>query len=190
MKSKLSICGLITLLIFFFSYSYAQDWSRTPRVSDTSNHWRKTPKISKYPGSKFGWQKDRGHRRSRSWKHKPRHWKKRIWIFNPVYGRYSGFDNYRYDYGSVQQQVIKWVPSANSEKREPLPEEKKEFTKPQIETVSKELIEAAESADVRFQHNSDGITIIGSEGSFRIDKNVPVRPLITPGGSIKIYSSN
>ena len=82
------------------------------------------------------------------------------------------------------------MPSANYEKREPLPEEKKEFTKPQIETVSEELIEAAESADVRFQHNSDRITIIGSEGSFRIDKNVSVRPLITPGGSIKIYSSN
>lgn len=190
MKSKLSICGLISLLIFFFSYSSAQDWSRIPRKSGTYYHWRKTPKISKYPGSKFGWQKDRGHRRSRSWKHKPKNWKNRIWIYNPVYRRYSGFGNYRYDYGSVQQQVIKWVPSANSEKRESLPEKKKEFTKPQIETVSEELIETAESADASFQHNSDGITIIGSEGSFRVDKNVPVRPLITPGGSIKIYSSN
>ncbi len=190
MKSKLSICGLISLLIFFFSHSYAQDWSRIQRASDTSNHWRKTPKISKYPGSKFGWQKDRGHRRSKSWKHKPKHWKKRIRIYNPVYGRYSGFGNNRHNYGSVQQQVIEWVPSATYEKQESVPEEKKEFKKSQIETVSEELIEAAESADASFQPNSDGITIIGSEGSFRIDKNVPVRPLITPGGSIKIYSSN
>ncbi len=91
---------------------------------------------------------------------------------------------------SVQKQIIELVPAEIYENKEPLPEEKKEFTKPQIETVSEEAIAAAESIDHSFQQESDDITIIGSEGSFRIDKNVQVRSLITQGGSIKIYSSD
>jgi hypothetical protein len=82
------------------------------------------------------------------------------------------------------------VPAESYDSKEPLPEKKKEFTKPQIETVSEEAIAPAESIDQSFQQESNGITIIGSEGSFRMEKDVQVKHLVTQGGSIKIYSSD
>ena len=189
MNFKLSICGLIAIF-FFFSHSYAQDWSRIPRASDTSNYWRKTPQISKYPGSKFRWQKDRRHKRLRSWNHKSKHWNKRTRIYNPIYWRYSGLGSQRLESESVQKQIIELVPAESYNNKEPLPLGKKEFTKPQIETVSEEAMATAESTDQSFQQESDGINIIGSEGSFRIDKHVQVKSLKAPVGSIQIYSSD
>ena len=113
MNFKLLIYSLITMFLFSFGHSFAQDWHRNQRNQDISYHWRKSHKISKYPESIYGWHKDRAYKRTRTWKHKSKHLRKKRRIYNPSYWRYSGVGYPWCRPITVERQIIVVVPLEN-----------------------------------------------------------------------------
>jgi hypothetical protein len=216
MRYKLSIYGVVSIL--FFSLAHAQDWRESPLTSTTSDHWRSLPYTgttseqwrnsslsSKYSESKLRWNKDKWQKSPSYWRNKPyverpvssdrwqNRWDKRKWRYSPLNWRHSGlrYKNTmeKYEGSSDYRQIKIWVPADTKEEKNLILDEKKEYVKPQIETINNETNKGSENASTNAGHTEDYFMLINSKGSFKSEKSVQVRFHVAPGGLMKIYSS-
>jgi hypothetical protein len=109
---------------------------------------------------------------SSSWKNR---WDKRKWRNNPLNWRNSElrYKNTikKYESASISRKVRVWVVSDIESDKTPVSEEKKEYLKPQIETLGEEENFSEEAID-NLEQAANYFVLYSSEGSFRISKNV------------------
>jgi hypothetical protein len=187
-------------------------WRGLPYTGTNSDQWRYSGLSAKYSESKLRWNKDKW-QKSRSywrnspnrwkkdkwtksptyWRTSPNHWNKRKWRYSPLNWRYSelSYKNTmkKYEGGSDYRQIIKLVPMDTKEENSHITIEKKEYVKPQIETINKEIKKGSENTSSNTGYAEDYFVLINSKGSFRLDKNVQINSHMAPGGLMKIYSS-
>jgi len=200
MRFRLTFLGLFITILTFTSV-YAQDWRKSPLTSTTSNYWRTLPYTAKTSNawrssplsakqweSKLRWNKNRWQNSSMNWRNRPdikrtldssswkNRWDKRKWRNNPLNWRNSElrYKNTikKYESASVYRKVKVWVVSDIESVKTPVSEEKKEYLKPQIETLGEEEENFSEEATDNLEQVANYFVLYSSEGSFRIPKNV------------------
>jgi len=128
---------------------------------------------------------------SERWKNR---WHKRKWRYNPLNWRYSelGYKNTikEYEGGTVIQEVRELVPSEVKSEKASAPEEKKEYAKTHIETITEEAKTISKEASNNSDHTDNYFTVISGNQTYRIEKNVQKTVHMAPGGLMEIYSSN
>lgn len=183
-------------------------WRSLPYTGATSDQWRYSGLSFKYSESKLRWNKDKWYKSRSYWRNSPNQWKKEKWAKSPTYWRASPnhwdktkwrysplnwryselrYENTmeKYEGGSDNRQIYKLVPIDTVEENSLITKEKKEYVKPQIETIHKGSVNTFSSTE----DAEDYFVLINSKGSFRLDKSVQVRSHMAPGGLMKIYSS-
>ena len=200
MINKLTIIVALSSLAFICTTEYAQGWK---------DNWINSPLSARQSESKLRWNKDKWQKSpsygrnypyiiskkrpvaSDRWQNRSN---KRKWsYYSPLYWRnselrYKNTIN-RYERESVIQEVRVWVPSDGESEKAPVPEEKKEYAKAQIETITEEAETVSEEAPNNLGHTDNYFTVIGGKQTFRLEKNVQKTVHMTPGGLMEIYSS-
>jgi len=199
MINKSAIIIALSSLALICTTEYAQGWK---------DNWINSPLSARQSESKLRWNKDKWqksptYRRnspyiksikrpvaSDRWKNR---WDKRKWSYSPLNWRNSELryknTNKRYERESVIQEVRVWVLSDEESEKASVPEEKKEYVKPQIETISEEVKTISENAPQNLVHTEDYFIVYGGEKPFRIEKNVQKSIHMARGGVIEIFSS-
>jgi hypothetical protein len=186
----------------------SNEWRNKPYTGMPSDTWRNSPLSARQSESKLRWNKGKWQKSPTYWRNSPyikkpidsgrwqNRWDKRKWSYSPINWRNSElrYKNTikRYERESVIQEVRVWVRSDEESEKASVPEEneeKKEYVKPQIETIGEELKTISENAPQNLGHTENYFIVYGGESIFRIQKNVQKRIDITPGGVIEIYSS-
>jgi hypothetical protein len=181
------------------------EWRQKPYTGMPSDTWRNSPLSARQSQSKLRWNKDKWQKSPSYWRNSPyikkpidsskwqNRWNKRKWRYSPLNWRYSelGYKNTirRYESESVIQEVRVWVPSDVESEKASVPEEKKEYVKPQIETIGEEVKTISENAPQNLGHTEDYFIVYGGESIVRIQKNVQKSIHMARGGVIEIYSS-
>ena len=165
-------------------------WRTLPYTEKTSDAWRVSPLSAKQWESNLRWNKDRWQNSLTNWRNRPdikrtldssswkNRWDKRKWRNSPLNWRNSDlrYKNTikRYESASVSRQVKVWVPSDSDieSNKTPVSEEKKEYLKPQIETLGEVEENFSKQATDNLEHAENYFVLYSSEGSFRIPKNV------------------
>jgi hypothetical protein len=200
MRFRLTFLGIF-LTILTFTSVYAQDWRKNPLTSTTSNYWRtlpytektsnvwrSSPLSAKQSESKLRWNKNRWKISSMNWRNRPdikktldssswkNRWDKRKWRNNPLNWRNSElrYKNTikKYESASVSRKVKVWVVSDIESDKTPVSGEKKEYLKPQIETLGKDEKKISEETTDNLEQAENYFVLYSSEGSFRISKKV------------------
>jgi hypothetical protein len=183
-----------------FTSVYAQDWRKSPLTSTTSNYWRTLPYTAKTSNawrssplsakqweSKLRWNKKRWKNSSMNWRNRPdikrnldssswkNRWDKRKWRNNPLNWissdlRYKNTIK-KFEIASVSRKVKIWVVSDIELNKTYISEEKKEYLKPQIETLVEEKEIFSEEAADNSKQPGNYFFLYCSEGYFRILKN-------------------
>jgi len=95
----------------------------------------------------------------------------------------------KYESESVIQEVREWVPSDVESEKASVPEEKNEYAKAQIETITEEAETISEKAPNNLGHTDNYFTVISGKQTFRLEKNVHKTIHMAPGGLMEIYST-
>ena len=183
----------------------SNEWRQKPYTGMPSDTWRNSPLSARQSQSKLRWNKDKWQKSPSYWRNSPyikkpidsskwqNRWNKRKWRYSPLNWRYSelGYKNTnrRYESESVIQEVRVWVLSDGESEKASISEEKKEYVKPQIETISEEVKTISENAPQNLGHTEDYFIVYGGESIVRLQKNVQKSIHMTPGGLMEIYSS-
>ena len=205
MRFRLTFLGLFITILTVTSV-YAQDWRKSPLTSTTSNYWRTLPYTEKTSDawrsshlsakqweSKLRWNKNRWQNSSMNWRNRPdikrtldssswkNRWDKRKWRNNPLNWRNSElrYKNSvkKYESGPVSRKVKVWVVSDIESDETPVSGEKKEYLKPQIETLGEKEENFSEEATDNLEQAANYFILYSSEGTFRISKNVQIKYL-------------
>jgi hypothetical protein len=183
----------------------SNEWRKKPYTGMQSDTWRNSPLSARQSESKLRWNRGKWQKSPSYWRNNPyikrpvasdrwqNRWDKRKWRYNPLNWRnselrYKNTIN-RYERESVIQEVRVWVPSDGESEKAPVPEEKKEYAKAQIETITEEAETISEEAPNNLGHTDNYFTVIGGKQTFRLEKNVQKTVHMTPGGLMEIYSS-
>jgi hypothetical protein len=178
---------------------------KKPYISKTSDSWRNSPLSARQSESKLRWNKGKWKKSSMNWRNSlylkrpvdssrwQNRWDKRKWRYSPLNWRNSELryknTTIKYKDGSVLQRVKEWVPSDRKVNKAPLPKEKKEYAKSQIETIGDEIETITEEAPHHLGPTENYFIVHSGKNSFKIAKNVQKSIHLAPGGPIEIYSS-
>ena len=205
MRYRLTFLGLFITILTVTSV-YAQDWRKSPLTSTTSNYWRTLPYTAKTSNvwrssplsakqweSKLRWNKIRWQNSSMNWRNRPdikrnlgssswkNRWDKRKWRNNPLNWRNSElrYKNSvkKYESGPVSRIIKVWVVSDIESDETPVSGEKKEYLKPQIETLGEKEENFSEEATDNLEQAANYFILYSSEGTFRISKNFQIKYL-------------
>jgi hypothetical protein len=184
----------------------SNEWRKKPYISKISDSWRNSPLSARQSESKLRWNKGRWQKSSINWRNRPyvkrpvnwnswqNRWDKRKWRYSPLNWRNSElrYKNTikRYESGSIFQEVREWVAPDREADKAPIPEEKKEYVKAQIETIGEEIETISEAAPHNLGHTENYFIVYNGTNSFRIERNVKKSIYLAPGGLIEIYSSS
>jgi hypothetical protein len=184
----------------------SNEWRKKPYISKTSDSWRSSPLCARQSESKLRWNTGKWKKSSMNWRNSPyikrpvdssrwqNRWDKRKWKYSPLNCRNSELryknTTIKYKGGSVLQRVKEWLPSDREADKAPIPEEKKEYVEPQIETIVEEVERIPEEAPYNLEHTENYFIVYSGKKAFKIEKNVQKSIHLAPGGLIEIYSSN
>ncbi len=196
MINKSAIIIALSSLALICTTEYARGWK---------DNWINSPLSARQSESKLRWNKDKWQKSPTYWRNSPyikkpidsgrwqNRWDKRKWSYSPINWRNSElrYKNTikRYERESVIQEVRVWVPSDGESEKASISEEKKEYVKPQIETIGEEVKTISENAPQNLGHTEDYFIVYGGESIVRIQKNVQKSIHMARGGVIEIYSS-
>jgi hypothetical protein len=151
-------------------------WSRS-KWQKSPSYWRNNPYV-KRPIASDKWQN---------------RWDKGKWRYSPLNWRYSelGYKNNirRYESEPTVREVRVLVLSDLESEKTSVPEEKKEYAKAQIETITEEAETISEKATYNSGHTENYFTVISGKQTFRMEKNVQKTVHMAQGGLMEIYSS-
>jgi hypothetical protein len=183
----------------------SNEWRKKPYVSKTSDAWRNSPLSARQSQSKLRWNTSKWQKSPTYWRNKPyikkpidsskwnNRWDKRKWRYSPLNWRHSElrYKNWvkKYEGGTVIQEVREWAPSDIEADKESISQEKKEYAKAQIETITEEVETISEKTPDNLGHTKNYFIVISGKTAFRIEKNVQKSIHLAPGGLIEIYSS-
>jgi len=183
----------------------SNEWRQKPYTGMQSDTWRNSPLSARQSESKLRWKKDKWQKSPTYWRNSPyikrpitsdrwqNRWDKRKWRYSPLNWRYSelGYKNTirKYESESVIQEVREWVPSDVESEKASVPEEKNEYAKAQIETITEEAETISEKAPNNLGHTDNYFTVISGKQTFRLEKNVHKTIHMAPGGLMEIYST-
>jgi hypothetical protein len=183
----------------------SNEWRKKPYSGMPSDSWRNSPLSARQSESKLRWDKGKWQKSSMNWRNSPyikkpvdsgrwqNRWDKRKWRYSPLNWRNSElrYKNTikKYKYKSVIQKVKEWVPSDGEAGKVTIPEEKKEYQKPQIETIGEQVETISEKAPHNLGNTENYFIVYSGKNPFRIEKNVQKSIHLAPGGLIEIYSS-
>jgi len=186
----------------------SNEWRNKPYITKTSDSWRNSPLSAKQAESKLRWSRSKWQNSPSYWRNKPyierpvasdqwqNRWDKRKWRYSPLNWRYSelGYKNTirRYESEPIVREVREWVPSDVESAKTSVPEEteeKKEYAKAQIETITDEAETVSEKAPDNLGHTDNYVTVISGKQTFRLEKNVQKTVHMAQGGLMEIYSS-
>jgi len=184
----------------------SNEWRKKPYTGKTSDSWRDSPLSARQSESNLKWNKGKWQKSSMNWRNSPyvkrpvdssrwqNRWDKRKWRYSPLNWRNSElrYKNTikKYESGSVLQKIKEWVPSDREADKAPIPEEKKEYVKPQIQTIGEEIETISEEAPHNLGHTENYFIVYSGKNSFKIEKNVQKSIHLAPGGLIEVYSSS
>lgn len=199
MINKSAIIIALSSLALICTTEYAQGWK---------DNWINSPLSARPYESKLRWNKDKWQKSPTYRRNSPyiksikrpvasdrwqNRWDKRRMGYSPLNWRSSELrnknTNKRYERESVIQEVRVWVLSDGESEKASISEEKKEYVKPQIETISEEVKTISENAPQNLGHTEDYFIVYGGESIVRLQKNVQKSIHMTPGGLMEIYSS-
>ena len=196
MINKSTIIVTLSSLALICTSAYAQGWK---------DNWRNSSLSARQPESKLRWNMNKWQKSPTYWRNKPyaerpvaserwqNRWDKRKWRYNPLYWRYSELEYKNtikeYEGVTVIQEVRELVPSEVESEKASVPEEKKEYAKAHIETITDEAETVSEKAPHNLGHTDNYSTVISGTQTYRIEKNVQKTVHMAPGGLMEIYSS-
>jgi hypothetical protein len=186
----------------------SNEWRNKPYTTMPSDSWRNSPLSARQSQSKLRWNTSKWQKSPSYWRNNPyikrpvasnewqNRWDKRKWRYSPLNWRYSelGYKNTvrNNESESVIQEVREWVPSDAVSEKIAVPEEteeKKEYAKAQIETITEEAETTSEKAPNNLGHTDNHFTVISGKQAFRLEKNVQKTVHMAQGGLMEIYSS-
>ena len=186
----------------------SNEWRNKPYTTMPSDSWRNSPLSARQSQSKLRWNTRRWHKSPSYWRNNPyikrplssdmwqNRWDKRKWRYSPLNWRYSDLEYKNtirnYESGSVIQEIREWVPSDVESEKTSVPEEteeKKEYTKAQIKTITDEAETDFKEASDNLCHTVNYFTVISGKQTYRIEKNVQKTVHMAYGGLMGIYSS-
>jgi len=183
----------------------SNEWRNKSYITKTSDRWRNSPLSARQSQSKLRWNTRKWQKSPTYWRNNPyikrpvasdrwqNRWDKRKWRYSPLNWRNSElrYKNTikRYESGSVLPEVKEWVAPDREADKAPIPEEKKEYAKAQIETITEEVETISEKAPYDLGDTKNYFIVISGKNSFGIEKNVHKSIHIAPGGLMEIYSS-
>jgi hypothetical protein len=183
----------------------SNEWRNRPNTTKTSDSWRNSPLSARQFESKLRWNKSKWQKSPSYWRNNPyaerpvtsdrwqNRWDKRKWRYSPLNWRYSGlrYKNTmsRYESEPNVREVRTLVVSDEKSEEATVFEEKKEYAKAQIETVTEGTETISEEAPDNLGHTDNYFTIISGTQTYRIEKNVKKTVHMAPGGLMEIYSS-
>jgi hypothetical protein len=183
----------------------SNEWRNKPYVSKTTDNWRYSPFSARQSQSKLRWNRGKWQKSSIHWRNKPyikrpitsdqwqNRWDKRKWRYSPLNWRYSElrYKNTmrRYESEPVVREVRVLVLSDEKSEKATVPKRKKEYLKPQVETITEEAETDSKKAPDNLGHTNNSFTIISGKQTFRIEKNVQKTVHMAQWGLMEIYSS-
>jgi hypothetical protein len=184
----------------------SNEWRKKPYVSKTSDRWRSSPLSARQSESKLRWNKGSWQKSPTNWRNRPdvrktvdsnswqNRWDKKKWRDSPLNWRSSEL---RYkntveksEGRTVSPKVKEWLPVDMEAYKEPISEEKKEYVKPQIETIDINLQTISKKTFQNLKNVENYIFVYSGNNSFKIEKNARKYVHSAPGGLIEIYSSS
>jgi hypothetical protein len=186
----------------------SNEWRNKPYTTKTSDSWRNSPLSAKQAESKLRWSRSKWQNSPSYWRNKPymerpvasdkwqNRWDKRKWRYSPLNWRYSGlrYKNTmsRYESEPNVREVRVLIVSDEKSEEATVPEEaeeKKEYAKAQIETITQEAETDSKNAPDSLGHTENYFTVISGEQTFKIKKNVQKTTHMAQGGLVEISSS-
>ena len=174
-KIILALCSLAFICTSAYAENWKDRWRNSPLTSKTSNEWRKKPYVTKTTDnwrnlpqsarqsqSKLRWNRGEWQKSPTNWRNRPdvkktmnssnwqNRWDKKKWRDSPLNWRSSGL---RYkktveksEGRTVSPEVKEWLPADMEADKPHVPEEKKEFAKPQMQTIDESVETNSEEA--------------------------------------------
>jgi hypothetical protein len=183
----------------------SNEWRNKPYTTKTSDSWRNSPLSARQSESQLRWNRSKWQKSPSYWRNKPyikrpirsekwqNRWNKTKWRYSLINWQYSGlrYKNTMNTYESepnVREVRVLIVSDEKSEETS-ASEEKKEYTKAQIETITEESETDFKKAPDSLGHTENYFTVISGNQTFRIEKNVQKTAHMAHGGVMEIYSS-
>jgi hypothetical protein len=183
----------------------SNEWRNKPYVSKTTDNWRNSPLSAKQSQSKLRWNTNEWKKNPTNWRNKPyikkpvssegwqNRWDKRKWRDSPLNWRNSElrYKNTvkKFEGGTVIQEVRELGSPDIEADKEPISQERKEYKKAKVETITEEVEIISEKTPDNLGHTKNYFIVTSGEKSFRIEKNVHKSIHMAPGGLMEIYSS-
>jgi hypothetical protein len=183
----------------------SNEWRNRPYTTKTSDSWKNSPFSARQSESQLRWNRSKWQKSPSYWRNKPyikrpitadkwqNRWDKRRWRYSPLNWRYSGlrYKNTmsRYESEPNVREVRVLIVSDEKSEEASASEEKKEYTKAQIEKITDESETDFKKAPDSLGHTENYFTVIGGKQTFKIEKNVQKTAHMAQGGLVEIYSS-